>query len=241
MIQTFDIVIPAFNEAAELPRTLKACQQAIDAIHTDTKKLGGVIVVDNNSSDETTAVARAHGATVVHEPFNQIGRARNTGVAASEADAIIFLDADTRISKQLLARTLAVLNQSDCIGGGARVVMDPEPDWFTGRILWLWNTYSRFSGSPAGCYFFCRRKDFYAVGGFDERFFASEEIWLAKALKRLGRPRKERLFILNETVTTSGRKCENPWHAWKWVLFLLLCPFAVRFRSLCGFWYQRAN
>jgi len=238
MIKTFDIVIPAFNEAAELPRTLDACHQAIAAM---AQTQGGVIVVDNNSSDNTTDIARTHGARVVHEPFNQIGRARNTGVAASQADALIFLDADTQISEQLLTQTLTALNQDGCIGGGARLVMDPKPDWFTGRILWLWNTYSRLSGSPAGCYFFCLREDFHTVGGFDERFFASEEIWLGKALKKLGKPQRQKLIILNETVTTSGRKCENPWHAWKWVIFLLLCPFAVRFRGLCGFWYARPN
>jgi hypothetical protein len=55
--------------------------------------------------------------------------------------------------------------------------------------------------TAAGCFVFCRREAFEAVGGFDERFFASEEVWISKALKTKGR-----FVMVREPVVTSGRK-----------------------------------
>src|SRR5262249_18996054 len=48
-------------------------------------------------------LARAGGATVVFEPINQIARARNTGAAAATGDWLIFVDADSKPSRELFA------------------------------------------------------------------------------------------------------------------------------------------
>jgi polyisoprenyl-phosphate glycosyltransferase len=80
-------VIPAWNEAETVGAVVYA---ALDAGLIDE-----VIVVDNASSDATANVAAAHGARVVHEPMAGKGEAMRAGVAAaSEADVIVFLDAD---------------------------------------------------------------------------------------------------------------------------------------------------
>ena len=95
----YSIIIPAFNEAAELPATLAAIRTAMESQSLD----GECIVVDNNSTDDTTAIATAAGADqVVFEPINQIARARNAGVAVSQGQHLVFVDADTRISVELL-------------------------------------------------------------------------------------------------------------------------------------------
>ena len=79
-------IIPAWNEAATVGAVVYA---ALDARLTDE-----VIVVDNASSDATATAAAAHGARVVHEPTAGKGEAMRAGVAASDADVIVFLDAD---------------------------------------------------------------------------------------------------------------------------------------------------
>ena len=76
---TYAVVIPAYNEASHLPATLAAVGEAMRQI----PQHGVLIVVDNNSTDATAAVAKAHGATVVFEPHNQISRARNAGARAA--------------------------------------------------------------------------------------------------------------------------------------------------------------
>jgi glycosyltransferase involved in cell wall biosynthesis len=79
------VVIPALNEEQAIGLVL----DELPAVACDT------IVVDNGSSDRTSAVARAHGARVVLEPRRGYGQACLAGVAAAgDVDAIAFLDAD---------------------------------------------------------------------------------------------------------------------------------------------------
>ena len=90
----YSIIIPAYNEAAELPSTLASIRKAMEAL----SYAGECLVVDNNSTDSTTAVARTHGADlVVQEPINQIARARNAGASKASGRFLIFIDADTKL------------------------------------------------------------------------------------------------------------------------------------------------
>ena len=79
-------VIPAWNEATTVGAVVYA---ALDARGVDE-----VVVVDNASTDDTAVVAKAHGARVVTEQRKGKGEAMRAGVAATEAEVIVFLDAD---------------------------------------------------------------------------------------------------------------------------------------------------
>ncbi len=72
---------------------------------------GEIIVVDNNSTDDTADIARALGARVVSEPINQISRARNAGAAVARGGFFIFVDADTQISANVLGQALRQLRE----------------------------------------------------------------------------------------------------------------------------------
>lgn len=83
------IVIPAYNEEFHL----KACLDSIAAQHT---KPDTVIVVDNNSHDNTAQVAASYPfVTVVHEQRQGIVHARNAGFNAVKSQLIARIDADT--------------------------------------------------------------------------------------------------------------------------------------------------
>lgn len=83
--QRITVLIPALNEEETLPLLLKAVPKSVDHI----------IVMDNGSTDNTAAVARASGATVVAEPVQGYGQACLTGLAhMPECDIVVFLDAD---------------------------------------------------------------------------------------------------------------------------------------------------
>lgn len=80
------VVIPAHNEEQTVGQVAAVCAKA-DSVDE-------VIVVDNASTDGTTAAARAAGARVVHCSEQGKGQAMRAGVAATDAEVILFLDAD---------------------------------------------------------------------------------------------------------------------------------------------------
>lgn len=88
----------------------------------------------------------------------------------------------------------------------------------------------------AGCFLFCTREAFERAGGFDERFFASEEIWMSRALKRQG------LFVMvRDHVVTSGRKVRMHGVArllWTALAVGLRGPKAVQRREGLDLWYD---
>jgi glycosyltransferase involved in cell wall biosynthesis len=99
------VVIPAYNEAARLGRVLAGVRAAVpDA---------SVLVVDDGSTDDTTAVARAAGARVVRLPFNLgAGVAAQTGykLAVREGyDCVVHLDADGQHEPADIPALLAVV------------------------------------------------------------------------------------------------------------------------------------
>ena len=76
---------------------------------------------------------------------------------------------------------------------------------------------------PAGCFVFCTRAAFEAVGGFNQRLYAAEEVALGAALKRVGS-----FVILSESVTTSGRKLRA---YFGWEILGILLRMAARGRT----------
>lgn len=91
------MVIPAYNEAALLP----ACLRSLAA--QDYGEPFEVIVADNNSSDDTAEIARAMGATVVHEPHPGVCWARQRGTEAARGEIVVSTDADTTFEPGWLA------------------------------------------------------------------------------------------------------------------------------------------
>ncbi len=82
------VVIPAKDRAGVIGR-------ALQSVRAQTVPPDEVIVVDDGSSDDTAAVARSFGATVlVHDAPRGSGPARNTGIEASDAEWVAFLDSD---------------------------------------------------------------------------------------------------------------------------------------------------
>jgi glycosyltransferase involved in cell wall biosynthesis len=77
------VILPALNEAAALPTALASFPPQV-----------GLLVVDNGSTDNTAAVAAAHGAQVVREPRRGFGAACWAGVQAASGDVLVFADAD---------------------------------------------------------------------------------------------------------------------------------------------------
>ena len=234
----YSIIIPAYNEEEWLSRTLPALREAMGTLDVS----GEVIVVDNNSTDQTAQIASRYNSQVVFEPVNQISRARNTGARAAKGRHFIFLDADTFLSPALLQTALDNLSGGVCCGGGCLVGFDKSIRPFACKVLNLWNWISLKFGFAAGCFIYCLREGFEAVGGFSEKVYATEEIWLSHQLRSWGKKRSMAFQIISaHPIVTSNRKLEwfSPLQLALSALVLTVFPFSLRFRLLCSLWYYR--
>ena len=234
----FSIIIPAYDEEQWLAPTLCAVRQAMSGVDL----AGEVIVVDNNSKDGTARVARDHGARVVLESINQISRARNRGARTATGQYLIFLDADTVLSEQLLRTALDKLTNGACCGGGALVAFDRSVPALERVGLALWNFVSLKLQLAAGCFIYCTRQGFDATGGFSQKVYAGDEVWFSRRLRSWGRSKRMDFRVITDpAVVTSSRKIDwsSSAQATVRVLPLLLFPFGMRFRRLCSYWYAR--
>jgi len=102
------VIIPAYNEAESIPLVIKDIPSLVDEI----------IVISNNSTDDTEANARAAGATVLTEPNKGYGWACLKGMAyvaqqAVRPDIIVFLDGDYSDYPKELEKIVAPIIQND--------------------------------------------------------------------------------------------------------------------------------
>jgi glycosyltransferase involved in cell wall biosynthesis len=189
-------IVPAYNEEHELAATLSAIRAAADGARQPYE----IIVVDDGSTDATPEIASDAGAKVIPIDRRQIAASRNAGGRAAQGEYLFFVDADTRINRAHVSGGLAAL-EGGYAGGGARVAMDGfVPFW--GRLL-LRGFASVYFGLNlgAGAFLFTTRRNFDVIGGFDEQYFAGEEVYFSLELKKLGG-----FKVLREPVVTSARK-----------------------------------
>jgi glycosyltransferase involved in cell wall biosynthesis len=106
-----DVVFPCLNEAQALPGILSRLPQGYRAI-----------VVDNGSTDDSAAVARAHGALVVSEPRRGFGSAAHAGLLAASAPLVAFCDADGSMDPADLPRVVdpVAAGEADLVLGRRR-------------------------------------------------------------------------------------------------------------------------
>jgi glycosyltransferase involved in cell wall biosynthesis len=200
-----------------------------------------VVVCDNNSTDRTAEIAAAHGARVVFEPINQISRARNTGARAATGDWLLFIDADSRPSPELLQDVANTIQRGDCLAGGSTVRLETH-SLTTRFFMHLWNALSRSCSWVAGSFIFCETAAFRQLSGFSEELFASEEIELSRRLKRLARSQRKRIVILHRhPLVTSDRKL-HLYSTGEYLRFLARTVLGLgrplRNREACHPWYD---
>ncbi len=200
----FSVVVPAYNEAAYLPDALKALQ------HQDFTGPYEIIVVDNNSTDGTAAIAASYGVTVLSEPVAGVCQARQRGAAQARGEILVSTDADTvqaadwltRIDRQFRRGTDVV-----AVGGPCRF---SSPSWwadFYSKLL-FWTVATVFSLTGRVFYISAtntavRRA---AFPGYNSRMTqGGDELDLLRRLRAAGRI----VWDAENVVTTSPRRLQQ--------------------------------
>jgi glycosyltransferase involved in cell wall biosynthesis len=135
-VEAISVVVCAHNSAARIGSTLRAlsrcrCDGVIE-----------IIVVDNNSTDDTASLAAGawrefgNGTTnfrVVQEPRAGLAYARQAGIAQAHGDIVVFCDDDNWLSRDYLFHALRIMaDPSVGAAGGCATPTRPErlPPWF---------------------------------------------------------------------------------------------------------------
>ncbi len=143
------IIIPAYNAARELTQCL--CNiRAQDYPHERLR----VLVIDDDSTDDTQQVAAAYGATVLRNGYKNIERGKSVGLAHAESEFVFLLDSDNRLpSQDWLRYAVAILRDHPDVVGvqAARFTYDPA-DPPANRYCSLYGI-----GDPVAYYF--RKRD----------------------------------------------------------------------------------
>lgn len=104
-------VVPAYNEASTIGDVLDCVRPVVDEI----------VVVDDASKDETAAIARSSGATVIRHSINTgVGGALRTGyryAIQEEYDFVVQIDADGQHDPEYLDDMLAAIDDNDVVVG----------------------------------------------------------------------------------------------------------------------------
>ena len=225
-------IVPAHNEEAWVGR-------CVSAIHNGAKFLGEeyeIIVVDDASSDATASIARQQGAQVIRAEHRQISATRNAGARHAHGDIFFFVDADTLVNAPAIQSALRGVRAGAAGGGCVPRFEGWLPWWFRMAEPLIKPAVRLANFLPSGACLFCTRNAFEMAGGFNEDYYAAEEVAFVANLKRQGR-----FIITAETVLTSGRKIRA--HSFLTLArlsarLIFLGSRGVRSREGLEYWYK---
>ncbi len=200
----FSIVVPAYNEAGYLGCSLTSLQ------HQDFDGSYEIIVVDNNSTDDTAAVAASYGVRVVHEPEQGVCAARQRGAEVSQGDIIVSVDADTVYPPNWLRTIDERFDGSEDVIAVAGPCRYENPSWWAktfpvlmfGAVAGIF-AVTGFVGYVSATNIAVRRS---AFPGYDLRLTqGGDEFDLLRRLRRRGKVVWDRRNI----VATSARRMQR--------------------------------
>lgn len=213
-------VIPTLNEIKTIEQTLQ-CLTAYSGTNE-------IIISDGNSKDGTVDVCRKYTDNVIvyDKPDRQtIAMARNMGAADAKGEYLVFLDADVvipDIDRFFEAAEEAFRSDERLVAlTGQYKVVPEQRTWADGIFFRMLGLQFLFSnnvlriGAAGGEFQMIAGDAFRAVGGFNEKLAAAEDMDLFQRLSKIGRTRFERSL----TVYHTGRRAHTvgwPRLAWEW-------------------------
>ncbi len=199
---TFSVVIPAFNEAKYIERTLSA-------LRAQNFKDFEIIVKDGRSQDQTVRIARKYTEKVISQNDTSAADARNQGAQHATGQILVFMDADTALPPETLARFSQLMKNQNIVGASCRKV--PQSDSTLDRIMYEFVNISTYIssllrlGGAHGNLMLIRRQAFEQVGGFNPNIIVAEEQDLVRRAVKYGKYK----FLLGYSVLENPRRLQT--------------------------------
>lgn len=200
------IIIPAFNAERVLPLCLSSLMPGLE-----TGLIREVILVDGGSEDQTRRLAEGAGAAVVTAPEKGRAAQLRHGASGARGDWLLFLHADTALSRDWAERAKAHINERPDRAAAFTLAYRSD-DHMAKVVARRANWRARTLGLPYGDQgLLLARKLYQEVGGYSDTPFMED----VKIVRAIG---KKRLTILSAEARTDAAKYERDgWRkrAWK--------------------------
>lgn len=172
------IIITTKNEENVVGRLLKS-------ILRQTYLYTEVILVDNNSQDETLEIAKKFKQVKIYQKGPERSAQRNFGAKSARGDFLFFLDADMELTPKVVEDCVKKINQEEAVG----IVVPEESKWtnFWGEVKTFERSfYSEKGDSVTDAARFFSKKIFNKVGGYDETITGPEDWDLPDRIREKG-------------------------------------------------------
>jgi len=202
---SISVIIPAMNEEKYIERTIKSL---INQSFKDYE----LIVVDGNSKDKTREIAKKYTKKVIIQKGKGISSARNQGAKIAKGNVLVFIDADTELSKNFLEVINEKMKDKNIAGGSTFFYPEKNSGVFKKALYFFVsciNYIMTYTGNvrTTGYNSFFRKTYFDKVGGYDVSFSLFEDHEISRRIKKYGKI----VFLRKVNAYTSSRRFDkNP-------------------------------
>jgi glycosyltransferase involved in cell wall biosynthesis len=206
-MEKISVLIPAHNEEKYLARCLDSVRVAAGRIDIPLE----IVVALNRCTDRTEAIALSYGAILVKEDAKNLSCIRNKAARKASGDVLITLDADSWIRPGTLRAVVTRLTTGRYVGGGVLILLERfSLGIFFSISSLLPYLFKTFITGGSGGMFWLYKKDFEAIGGFDEQFISVEDYHFYLKLKAYGKTKDLKYGTLwKDFMFTSCRKFDQ--------------------------------
>jgi len=201
----FSIIIPAHNEEKYIGKCLDSILEAAKLVENQIE----IIVVLNRCTDRTEEIAKSYNCVTIENHDKNLSKIRNAGVEKAKGNIIVTIDADTLMNAHLLFKVEEYLASGKYIGGGVTGKFERMSlGIFVSALLLIGPLFVKYGAISVGI-FWCYKKDFMAINGFNEDMLMAEDADFAKRLKELGKKNGKKYGTIQNGMITSCRKFDK--------------------------------
>lgn len=172
------IVIPTKNEESVIARLISSIKQQT---YTDKE----IILVDNNSTDKTVTIAKEMGISTFTQGPERSAQ-RNCGAKKAKGDYLLFLDADMKLSPNVVKECVQICQSHKKIGAIVIPEQSVASNFWEQVKAFERSFYNEEGDEITDAARFFRKEAFKISGGYDESITGPEDWDLPETVKKLG-------------------------------------------------------